>query len=243
MTRVGARRPMPVERRRGVRRWMRLLPAALLAAFLAPPASAFLPDEGPLPAATASQARTAAPDYPTRLAAYRRGQFIPALRASLAVPFDRLEDEANDFRGEIRGMHEEADLSRLAAAVLHFDLAAAAGMEPEHNERIARGLLADALRGRREDWLREAHLGLVGIYAAQGVLEHAVRAAKFLVDEFPARPEVRLVRGGSRSSSVGALTTPVFWTKPSAITSHWFRSRIPRPVRPRPTPRSPSSSR
>ncbi len=132
--------------------------------------------------------------YASRLAVYRSGDFATAVRASMGLPMDRLRDQAEEFRRGFTGSSPGFDRDLLAAAMLHLDLAWAAEMEPEANEDLARDLLARVSAARRDAWMRNAHLGLVGTYADQGRLHDAVRAAKFLGDEYPNDLEVRLAR-------------------------------------------------
>ena len=124
------------------------------------------------------------PAYESRLAAYRSGDFVAALRASAAVPIDRLRDEAEEFFHRFPGSARGFDHELLAAAMLHFDLAAAAGMEPEKNESIARSLLQRVSDGRRNGWNRDAHLGLLGVYMNLGRLDEAARVGRYLGERF-----------------------------------------------------------
>ena len=130
--------------------------------------------------------------YASRIAVYRSGDFAAALRASMAVPMDRLRDQAEDYLDSFPGSAAGFDLGLLAAAMLHFDLAWAAEMEPERNEELARNLLARVSDARRGAWNRDAHLGLLGIYVNQGRLNEAVRAARLLREEYPGHPAVRV---------------------------------------------------
>ena len=130
--------------------------------------------------------------YASRLAVYRSGDFAAAVRASMALPMDRLEDQAKEHLDSFAGSTARFDLDLLTAAMLHFDLAWAAEMEPEKNEDLARSLLAQVTDARRDTWIREAHLGLLGIYVDQGRLDDAVRAARVLRDRYPGDTEVRL---------------------------------------------------
>ncbi len=130
--------------------------------------------------------------YASRLAVYRSGDFATALRASMALPFDRLRDQAEEFARGFPGGAPGADLDLLAAAMIHFDLAWAAEMEPGRNEDIARGFLDRVGGARRDVWTRDAHLGLLGIYVDQGRLDDSVRIARFLRDEYPDPTAVRV---------------------------------------------------
>ena len=130
--------------------------------------------------------------YASRLAVYRSGDFATAVRASMAVPMDRLRDQAEEFFHGFPGRDRGFDLDLLAAAILHLDLAWAAEMEPGGNEGLARDLLSRVSDGRRDAWIRDAHLGLLGIYVDGGRLEEAVRVGTFLGDEYPDHTEVRL---------------------------------------------------
>lgn len=130
--------------------------------------------------------------YASRLAVYRSGDFATALRASMAMPMDRLRDQAEEFVRGFRGSAPEHDPTLLAAAMIHLDLAWAAEMEPEKNEDIARNFLNRVSDARRGAWIRDAHMGLLGIYVDQGRLDDAVRAARFLNEEYPDHPVVRI---------------------------------------------------
>ena len=130
--------------------------------------------------------------YASRIAVYRSGDFATALRASMALPMDRLEDQAEEYLDGFSGSTARFDPDLLAAAMLHLDLAWAAELEPEKNEGLARGLLARVTDARRDAWIREAHLGLLGIYVGQGRLNEAVRAAQLLKEEYPDHPAVRI---------------------------------------------------
>lgn len=158
---------------------------------------------GLAPAAFAAAVLCLAPDaghpqqrnldaYASRIAVYRSGDFATALRASMAVPMDRLEDQADEYLDGFSGSTARFDPDLLAAAMLHLDLAWAAEMEPEKNEGLARDLLARVTDARRDAWIREAHLGLLGIYVDQGRLNEAVRAAQLLKEEYPDHPAVRI---------------------------------------------------
>ena len=130
--------------------------------------------------------------YESRLAVYRSGDFAAAVRASMALPMDRLRAQTREFLRGFQGSTPRTDNTLLAAAVLHFDLAWAAEMEPADNEDLARDLLGRVTPTRRDAWTRDAHLGLVGIYAGQGKLDDAVRAARFLREEYPDDLAVRV---------------------------------------------------
>lgn len=130
--------------------------------------------------------------YASRVAVYRSGDFAAALRASMALPMDRLRGQAEEHLDSFPGSSPGFDLDLLAAAMLHFDLAWAAEMEPERNESFGRGLLARVSDARRDAWLREAYLGLLGIYVDQGRLDDAVRVARFLKEEYPDHLAVRI---------------------------------------------------
>ena len=144
-----------------------------------------------IPAGAAAQQRNL-DAYASRIAVYRSGDFATALRASMALPMDRLEDQAEEYRDGFSGSTARFDPDLLAAAMLHLDLAWAAEMEPEKNEGLARDLLARVTDARRDAWIREAHLGLLGIYVDQGRLNEAVRAAQLLREEYPDHPAVRI---------------------------------------------------
>ena len=144
-----------------------------------------------IPAGAGSQQRNL-DAYASRVAVYRSGEFGAAVRASMALPMDRLRDQAEDYRDSFPGSAPGFDLDLLASAMLHFDLAWAAEMEPERNESLARDLLARVSEARRGAWVREAHLGLLGIYVEQGRLEDAVRIARFLKEEHPDHLAVRI---------------------------------------------------
>lgn len=132
--------------------------------------------------------------YPSRIAVYRSGDFAAALRASMALPMDRLEDQAEEYLDNLQGRAAGFDAGLLAAAMLHFDLAWAASMEPDKNENIGRKMLRRISDRRVEDWTRDAHLGLLGIYADQGRLDDAARMGEFLGERYPNDPAVRLTR-------------------------------------------------
>ena len=129
--------------------------------------------------------------YVERLLVYRSGDFPAAVRASAEAPMRHLRDQARDF---LRRSSQRDERNLLAAAMLHFDLAWALGMEPEANERLGREILGHVQGERRDEWILDSHLGLLGIYAEAGVLEAAVRMATFLHEEYPRDPAVRLAR-------------------------------------------------
>lgn len=132
--------------------------------------------------------------YASRVAVYRGGDFGAALRASMAFPIDRLEDQAEEYLDGFPGRATRFRPELLAAAMLHFDLAWAAGMEPEKNEGIAREMLGRVSDRRVEEWTRDAHLGLLGVYVDQGRLDDAARMGVFLGERYPNDPAVRLAR-------------------------------------------------
>ena len=146
---------------------------------------------GLIPAGAVAQQRNL-DAYASRIAVYRSGDFATALRASMAIPMDRLRDQAEDYLDSFPGSAPGFDLDLLAAAMLHFDLAWAAEMEPQRNEELARNLLVRVSEARRDAWTRDAHLGLLGIYVDQGRLEDAVRVARFLREEYPDPAVVRI---------------------------------------------------
>lgn len=130
--------------------------------------------------------------YASRLAVYRSGDFATALRASMALPFDRLRDQAEEYLDSFPGSAAGFDPDLLAAAMVHFDLAWAAEMEPGRNEDIARDFLNRVSEVRRDAWTRDALMGLLGIYVDQGRLNDAVRVARSLKEEYPGDVEVRV---------------------------------------------------
>ena len=132
--------------------------------------------------------------YASRIAVYRSGDFGAALRASMAFSMDRLEDQAEEYLEGFPGSSTQFRPDLLAAAMLHFDLAWAAGMEPEKNEGIGRDILRRVSDRRGEDWIRDAHLGLLGVYVDQGRLDDAARMGVFLGERYPNDPAVRLAR-------------------------------------------------
>ena len=147
-----------------------------------------------LPAAGARPQQRNLDAYASRLAVYRSGDFAAALRASMAFPADRLRDQAEEFFDSVPGRDGGFDLELLAGAMLHFDLAWAAELEPAKNEDHGRDLLARVSDARRDAWIRNAHLGLLGIYVDQGRLADAVRVAEFLGEQYPRQVTVRLAR-------------------------------------------------
>ena len=130
--------------------------------------------------------------YASRLAVYRSGDFATALRASMALSMGRLEDQAEEYLDSFPGSATRFDPDLLAAAMVHFDLAWAAEMEPERNEDIARSFLNRVSGARRDAWMRDAHLGLLGIYVDQGRLDDSVRIARFLREDYPDATAVRI---------------------------------------------------
>ena len=130
--------------------------------------------------------------YASRLAVYRNGEFAAALRASMALSMDRLRDQAEEYFRGLPGTDPGFDVALLAGAMVHFDLAWAAEMEPERNERLARDLLARVSDARRDAWLRDAQLALLGIYVDQGRLDDAVRIGRLLKEGHADHPAVRV---------------------------------------------------
>ena len=130
--------------------------------------------------------------YASRHAVYRSGDFATALRASMALPMDRLRDQAVEFVRGLPSGGPGVELDLLAAAMIHFDLAWAAEMEPARNEEIARDFLNRVGGARRDAWIRDAHLGLLGIYVDQGRLDAAVRMGRVLQQEVPDHLPVRI---------------------------------------------------
>lgn len=130
--------------------------------------------------------------YASRVAVYRAGDFAAAVRASMGLPMDRLRGQAGEYLGGFPSRDGGFDLGLLAGAMIHFDLAWAAEMEPAGNEELGRGLLARVSDARRGAWTRDAHLGLLGIYVDQGRLDDAVRVARFLKEEYPDHLAVRI---------------------------------------------------
>ena len=149
-----------------------------------------------LPAATTAAApQTAETPYERRLAQYRSGDFVGAVRESRELPIRQLRGAAESFLDRRPGGNAARDREFLAAALLHLDLAGPAETAPEENERIARRLL-DRVRGAdRAPWTRDAHVGLLGFYMEYGRLEDALRVARFLGEEFRADADARLARG------------------------------------------------
>ncbi|MDE2659382.1 MAG: hypothetical protein OXI45_04160 [Acidobacteriota bacterium] len=130
--------------------------------------------------------------YPSRLAVYRSGDFATAVRASMALSMDRLEDQAEEYLDSFPGSAAGFDPDLLAAAMLHVDLAWAAEMEPGRNEEVARDFLNRVSAVRQDAWTRDALMGLLGIYVDQGRLDDAVRVARSLKEEYPDHVEVRI---------------------------------------------------
>jgi len=144
-----------------------------------------------VPTAADAQARNL-DAYASRLAVYRSGDFATALRASMALPLDRFRDQAQEFVRGLPGGTPGVELDLLAAAMIHLDLAWAAEMEPERNEEIAHDFLNRVGGARRDVWMRDAHLGLLGIYVDQGRLDAAVRIGRILQQEVPDHLPVRI---------------------------------------------------
>ena len=90
----------------------------------------------------------------------------PPSRRAWRFPINRLRDQAEEYFRQRTDVARDLDV--LAAAMLHFDLAWAAEMEPEKNESIARDLLTRVGEARRDAWMRDAHLGLLGVYVDRG---------------------------------------------------------------------------
>lgn len=133
--------------------------------------------------------------YERRLARYRGGDFVGAVREGREVPLRRLRGAAESFLDRPGGAGASRDAELLAASLFHLDLAGPAETAPEEHERLARRMLARVTEENRSEWTREAHLGLLGFYMEYGRLEDAVRVARFLAEEFRADPEARLARG------------------------------------------------
>lgn len=133
--------------------------------------------------------------YERRLARYRGGDFVGAVREGRDIPLRRLRGAAESFLDRRSGGGPSRDRELLAASLFHFDLAGPAETAPEEHERLARRMLARVAGEHREEWTRNAHLGLLGFYMEYGRLEDAVRVARFLTEEFRADPEARLARG------------------------------------------------
>ena len=161
-----------------------------------PEAAARLPARSAgLPAATtAAPPQLAETPYERRLAQYRSGDFVGAVRESRELPIRELRGAAESFLDRRPGGNAARDREFLAAALLHLDLAGPAEAAPEENERIARRLL-DRVRGADRAWTRDAHVGLLGFYMEYGRLEDALRVARFLGEEFRADADARLARG------------------------------------------------
>ena len=133
--------------------------------------------------------------YERRLARYRGGDFVGAVREGRDLPLRRLRGAAESFLDRRGGSSPSRDRELLAASLFHFDLAGPAETAPEEHERLARRMLARVTGEHRDEWTRNAHLGLLGFYMEYGRLEDAVRVARFLTEEFRADPEARLARG------------------------------------------------
>ena len=158
---------------------------------------AFVLVGGPSAASAAQEAGLEPPQtpYERRLARYRGGDFVGAVREGRDIPLRELRGAAESFldRRSAEGSSRDAEL--LAASLFHLDLAGPAETAPEEHERLARRMLARVTGEKREEWTRNAHLGLLGFYMEYGRLEDAVRVARFLTEEFRADPEARLARG------------------------------------------------
>ena len=173
------------------------LPAAALPVFLflgfpggLPMASAL--DPAVRPAAAAQAAET---PYERRLAQYRSGDFVGAVRESRARPLRELRGGAETFLDARSGRRSAAsDRELLAAALLHLDLAGPAETAPDENEEIARRLLGGVTAADRALWIRDAHVGLLGFYMEYGRLDDALRVARFLGEEFRTDADARLAR-------------------------------------------------
>lgn len=133
--------------------------------------------------------------YERRLARYRGGDFVGAVREGRGIPLRRLRGAAESFLDRRGGSSPSRDAELLAASLFHLDLAGPAETAPEEHERLARRMLARVTDPHRVEWTRNAHLGLLGFYMEYGRLEDALRVARFLTEEFRADPEARLTRG------------------------------------------------
>lgn len=168
------------------------LPAFLFVGFSGglPTAPAPGPAVGP---ATAPQ--PAETPYERRLAQYRSGDFVGAVRESRARPLRELRGGAETFLDARSGRRSAAsDRELLAAALLHLDLAGPAETAPDENEKIARRLLGGVAAADRALWVRDAHVGLLGFYMEYGRLDDALRVARFLGEEFRTDADARLAR-------------------------------------------------
>ena len=149
-----------------------------------------------LPAGTTAAApQPAETPYERRLAQYRSGDFVGAVRESRELPVRELRGAAESFLDRRPGGNAARDREFLAAAMLHFDLAGPAETAPEENEKIALRLLGRVRGADRDAWTRDAQVGLLGFYMEYGRLEDALRVARFLGEEFRADPDARLARG------------------------------------------------
>lgn len=176
----------------------RTLPAAALRTVL------FLGGASVLPVALAggspAETTAAAPQstetpYERRLAQYRSGDFVGAVRESRDLPVRELRGAAESFLDRRPGGNPAADREFLAAALLHLDLAGPAETAPDENEKIARRLLGRVRGPDRDRWTRDAHVGLLGFYMEYGRLDDALRVARFLGEEFRTDADARMVRG------------------------------------------------
>ena len=149
-----------------------------------------------LPAETTAAApQPAETPYERRLAQYRSGDFVGAVRESRELPIRELRGAAESFLDRRPGGNPARDREFLAAALLHLDLAGPAETAAEENEQIARRLLDRVGGADRASWTRDAHVGLLGFYMEYGRLEDALRVARFLGEEFRADADARLARG------------------------------------------------
>ncbi len=150
--------------------------------------------ETPGEAAISLQDRSRTP-YEARLDRYRSGDFVGAIRDALDAPWRDLEAGAEEFRRRARGTPEERDLSWLAAAMLHLDLAGPAEARPRDQEEMAERFLAQVGDGaRRTGWLLDARLGLLGFYASRSRWEDAVRVAGVLAEQSGGERSIRRAR-------------------------------------------------
>lgn len=133
--------------------------------------------------------------YERRLARYRGGDFVGAVREGRDIPLRELRGAAESFLDRRGAGGPSGDAELLAASLFHLDLAGPAETAPEEHERLARRMLARVTGEDRDEWTRNAHLGLLGFYMEYGRLEDAVRVARFLTEEFRTDPEARLARG------------------------------------------------